>query len=320
MKKIKKFLITILLIHNLFLNQIFCANQEFQLDLKSQEENIIQKENILTNGFVELPKLNSRRIELKRRNYENIVKNSKKFRRNIYLSGISIAAISLGAYIYFKRAAKENSPNNNTSANPSNFAVNLQNKGVYVTDFSGMCKYGASKGVSNGIKYGIAGAIVSIFLGIQGVFWNNLKEKFSNLWSWDHKNNFLSTTRMLDTNLKLFSTFLTEDVLCDKEEIVDSYRVFIDVVETLIALVTQTAFEYVDKGSQVYESISNSRDLLYKKVVDFTKEFQEELNKKNTFDELIAESIFPSFKQLNNYIIRFINLYYSVIYEEKDIS
>ena len=287
-------------------------------------------------------RISKERIEAKKEFFKEIFEKSRQFRKAAYISsGISLFCLtSYLGYKFFLKKDQSKSQDPNVSSSSSNADQNeatltylkrllgmSEYKDVWEKeDTWGITKFAIGKGFSRGIDLGIAGVVVSIFFALQKVLGSYLPDQFMQFWNGNEKERFLLIQRHLGTNIDLLHLFFDDkDILCDKSEINDNYSVFIDSVETLVAFVL-VKLELAQADSQNYAlaAIFNSQENLISKINDFSCEFQDVLNKlDNQLDSKLnkffgieqANALWGPFKQLNNQLIRFSNLCFSVFYE-----
>ncbi len=325
MKRYTKYFLALIFFLNVPLN---CNNI---VDVVQKEDLLSKKENFKK---IKLLQLDTKRIEQRYLYYKKLAIKSKKFRRFVYIAGAG-ATLGLLTYLSFRffglnfskndkdlsgNKKTENASGSNKKTLPPENCGKYKKRILQDQGFWGLCKYYFSKGISKGFYLGMAGVVASSIYSLRNSLFGNFNQKFFDLWGGQDEKLFLQAQRMLTINLKIFRSFLDNDIVCDIEEIKDNYAIFIEAIENFIALCTYSAEQFLDTKSQSYKSILNSNDLLAVRVVAFTQELEEVLNKKDLFDQDLANLIKFSFKQLNKQIVRFINLYYSVVYESKNLS
>jgi hypothetical protein len=293
---------------------IYFSDYSFSLDNKSVEKVAVVKE---------FPGLDFKRMEQKCLQYQKLANRSKNFRKAVYVSS-AVAAAGLLTYFGFKFFWKSGKKEENSSAVlekeklekllNSFDALNSQKKEPYKLDFGNIFKLG----ISNGFYWGLSGAVVAPFLWAQTGLLNVLKNKFVTLWNGQSEENFLSTVKLLEVNTKQLGLFFqTWDLLDDEDELKENYALFIDCIENLIALATQSTVDLLSSKPAMQQSIIKLRDILCAKILDFSEELQQFLSLDLTEEQNSTKLDFIkiSFKKLSDQIGRFVNLYYSALYE-----
>ncbi|MBD3232033.1 hypothetical protein GF322_05255 [Candidatus Dependentiae bacterium] len=313
-----------LLILNLFFINCFSSFCFSSLEQKDESINIA--------------KISFKRINEKKEFFLQNFYNSKIFRRIVYTAGIA-AATGVASYYTYELFLKDENElaNESSDNNPKNLNHNYDHtlydyylKKLKNNDFSevwreqgfsGVCKFGLSRGISKGIRLGIIGVIISVFMQLQDKTFGSMWYKFLSLWNGKDEENFLLIQKSLSINIDLLLSFLNDDeIACDKGEIKDNYFILINSLESLIAFVLVKLYLAQDaKSNCSLLTISNSKDFLILNIDNFSDKLAKVLNgtEKQYFDVQQAKDLRGSFRQLNNQLIRFSNLCYSVFYEKK---
>ncbi len=279
-------------------------------------------------------KLSPERIEAKKEFFKEIFEKSRKFRKTVYVAGAA-SVVGAGAYCGYRYFSKSDSSKSSLdegiaknvtsgdapSINKENFfdtyLKHKLNKRDYILRKDGFWGFMHHE-FNKGMGVALAAALISPIFLMQSKFWGSLSDQFMQLWNGNEKERFLLIQRHLGTNVDLLHLFFNDkDILCDKSEISDNYSVFIDSVETLIAFVlVKLELAQNDQQNSSLVAIFNSQVNLISKMNNFSCEFQDVLNKSDKFFGVEqANALWEPFKQLNNQLIRFSNLCFSVFYE-----
>ncbi|MCK4651452.1 hypothetical protein KAT08_04745 [Candidatus Babeliales bacterium] len=289
-----------------------------------------------------LPRLDNKKIEVKRRFYEKLANKSKRFRRAVYILGTGATSAFL-IYLILKFTIKKTSDiknlkNNDITTSESkkneenistssyidrfkfwrNYKMERQNESLW-----NLCKYNFKNGLTDWVYYAPITILSTTVFGVQSSIFSLIKNKFLKLWNGQDEDLFFNARRQINLILYQFKSFFEfETNFIEKEEIKDNCFVFVDIMENIFALISEKVERDFDNNkinNNMYYSVVCAQSLLFNNVEKFCEESEIELNK--TKDKLLGDEslrfIFSSFKQINNQIIRFFNLCYSVCYENK---
>jgi hypothetical protein len=265
------------------------------------------------------------RIQNKGLDYKKLIEKPKYFRRLVYLlgTGVGIAGISWAVFKWFNPNQKDQSKEKSHYGSNNDFRERwwylLQKRNNKDKTIWQICKENIADGITDGVYWFGTGAVVSSGLGLLGLASDSFKQKINTLWNGEGQEFFLNLERQLEFNLEQLKTCFVSGVglCCDREEIRDNYNIFVCVIEELLAFILGKVVSASGGNAVAYQSVLSLQTLLFEKVKKFTKDLEVELNRDygQSSNQKFGDDVLTSFRLLNNQIVRFLNLSYSVLYD-----
>ncbi|MBD3273488.1 hypothetical protein GF385_04030 [Candidatus Dependentiae bacterium] len=290
---------------------------------------LFSKDDIYKNFSVK--NINVDKIKDKENFYKNIFDIKPKINKSIIVTTSIFGGIFL-SYMGFKYWNKnrnnyqtEKKVINEKTSEKINISIEelekLKTKSKFGKNFSikKAGKYGLSRGVRKGISNGIMTFISLGVLYIATDILKPIKNKVFNFFKLKDKEHFFYNYKSLQLSLKTMQDFFILNQ-CYKEEIVDNYNFFIENAENFLAVTSAICSKKIIDPN-IYQSIKNEQNLMFKNIFNLSDKLNNLLNKSadNTFNfektsDKSSEKFWNDFKLTNNQIIRFMKLSRNILY------
>ena len=144
-----------------------------------------------------------------------------------------------------------------------------------------------------------------------------MKNGIINFFKSNDEEHFQKAAISLTISLKqLTDLFLLKTSICAIEEIKDHYAIFIEIAENFLALTTAIS-DKKNLNINRYQTITNQQKIMLQNIFQLSNNLSNILKKTTTkiFNQEMSKQIIPDFKQVNNQIIRFLQLSQTVFDE-----